>query len=117
MPVRIGFATGGGATGVRAMAIGRFLISRDATGAFRWVLRDEAGGTVSESTGGFTEHKACTASIQQLRKLCAKAEVVDLTAPAMVIKPKAASRPAKKSRASTSGTKKAGGTIGGGRKR
>ncbi|HZW07363.1 MAG TPA: DUF1508 domain-containing protein [Phycisphaerales bacterium] len=69
------------------MANGRFLISRDATGAFRWVLRDDAGGTVSESTEGFIEHRACVASLERLRKLAAKAEVIDLTMPAKVIKP------------------------------
>jgi uncharacterized protein YegP (UPF0339 family) len=85
--------------GVRGMTTGRFLISRDATGAFRWVLRDDAGSTLAESTDGFAEHKACAASLERLRKTCAKAEVVDLTMPAKVIKPKAGAgkaRPAKK---------------------
>jgi uncharacterized protein YegP (UPF0339 family) len=69
------------------MGTGRFLISRDATGAFRWVLRDDAGGTVTESSEGYIEHKACVASLDRLRKLAAKAEVIDLTIPAKVIKP------------------------------
>jgi len=73
------------------MANGRFLISRGATGAFRWVLRDDAGGTVSESTEGFIEHRACIASLERLRKLAAKAEVIDLTMPAKVIKPSSGS--------------------------
>ena len=71
------------------MANGRFLISRDATGAFRWVLRDDAGGAVTESSEGYIEHKACVASLERLRKLAAKAEVIDLTMPAKVIKPTA----------------------------
>lgn len=74
------------------MSIGRFLISRDATGAFHWVLRDAAGGTVTESAEGYTEHKACIASLANLRKLAAKAEVIDLTMPAKVIKPKGIAR-------------------------
>ena len=79
------------------MSTGRFLISRDATGAFRWVLRDGAGGTVAESTEGFIEHKACTVSLDHLRKTCAKAEIVDLTMPATVIKPTGGrAKPAKK---------------------
>lgn len=88
------------------MSIGRFLISRDATGAFRWVLRDSAGGTVAESTEGFIEHKACTASLDRLRKTCAKAEIVDLTMPATVIKPKGVKKPAKKAAASKPTKKK-----------
>lgn len=81
------------------MSVGRFLISRDATGAFRWVLRDAGGATVAESTEGFIEHKACEASLDRLRKTCAKAEVVDLTMPATVLKIKAAKpKPSKKSK-------------------
>lgn len=83
------------------MSSGRFLISRDATGAFRWVLRDAGGATVAESTEGFIEHKACEASLERLRKTCAKAEVLDLTMPAKVIRPKrggAAPKPAKKAK-------------------
>ncbi|MBY0307374.1 MAG: YegP family protein [Phycisphaerales bacterium] len=70
------------------MATGRFLISRDANGAFRWVLRDGEGATVAESTEGFAEHRACSASLDRLRKTAAKAEVIDLTMPAKVIKPR-----------------------------
>lgn len=92
------------------MSIGRFLISRDATGAFRWVLRDAAGGTVSESTEGFIEHRACLASLDRLRKLAAKAEVIDLTQPAKVIKPtKTKKSPAPKTKgAPAKATKKKG---------
>jgi uncharacterized protein YegP (UPF0339 family) len=74
------------------MSMGRFLISRDATGAFHWVLRDAAGATVTESAEGYTEHKACIASLANLRKLAANAEVIDLTMPAKVIKPKGIAR-------------------------
>lgn len=86
------------------MPNGRFLISRDATGAFRWVLRDAAGGTVAESPEGFIEHKACAASLERLRKTCAKAEVVDLTMPATVIK----SKPVKKATKPATKPKKKG---------
>jgi len=77
------------------MANGRFLISRDATGAFRWVLRDADGGAVSESPGGYPTSKACAAEVERLRKLIAKAEVIDLTQPATVIKAKGGAKPSK----------------------
>ena len=91
------------------MSVGRFLISRDATGAFRWLLRDAGGATIAESIEGFIEHKACEASLDQLRKTCAKAEVVDLTMPATVLKAKSSkSKPAKKAAAAEAKPKKKG---------
>lgn len=80
------------------MSNGRFLISRDATGAFCWVLRDAAGEALCQCRAGHATAKACAADVQALRKTVARADLIDLTQPATAIKPKGI-KPAGKAKA------------------
>lgn len=84
------------------MANGKFVISKDAAGEFRWLLREGAGKPIADSAGGFNTHADCLKNVHLVIQNAKTAAVEDTTGHA----PAPKGTPAGKKKAAQKKTKK-----------
>lgn len=84
------------------MAKGKFVVSKDAAGEYRWVLKAPNGEVISDSSEGYKALKDCVNGLNLVIKYGKAAAIEDLTG-----EMKSAKKPAAKKAAKAAPKKKA----------
>lgn len=57
----------------------KYVVSKDAAGEFRWLLKASNGEPIADSNEGYKAHKECLAAVGRLRKYATTKSVEDTT--------------------------------------